>query len=218
MKRLILAAVAVIMALGASAQVTFWDSSRPAQRLELGVRAGIDISSIGADDIFGIKSKIGFFGGVSADFRIVNSFAINSGLFFAQKGYKTRLDFAAESGHEIDFHATANFIEIPVYASYRIAPDEDNSFQIFAGPYFDFGVYGKMKAKGQLAGSEIEPSTDLFKGDNGYRRFQMGIGVGGTYTYQRVTLSASYQWGITDVAKDADAKWGNACITLGYNF
>lgn len=213
-----MAAVAAIMALGASAQVTFWDNGRPAQRVEFGVRAGVDISSISADDIFGVKSKLGFYGGLSADFRIINSFAINSGIFFAQKGYKTDLLALASEEEIIDFHTRINFIEIPVYASYRIIADEDNSFQVFAGPYFDFGVYGKMKAKGNLAGTGIESSVDVFNDKYGYRRFQMGIGVGGAYTYQRVTLSASYQWGITDVAKNADAKWGNACITLGYNF
>lgn len=217
MKRILLMMGAVIVSLGVSAQISFWDNGRPEECVSLGVRAGIDISSINADDIFGIKSKTGFFGGVSADFRIINSFAVNTGVFFAQKGYKTQLVTATEQSM-VDFHATANFIEVPVYASYRVSPDEDNSFQIFAGPYFDFGVYGKMKAKGHIAGTEIEPSVDLFKGDYGYRRFQVGIGVGGAYTYQHVTLSASYQWGITDVSRNSDAKWGNACITLGYNF
>lgn len=215
MKKIITAILGLAMALGASAQVSFWDSGKPAEKVSFGVRAGMNISEINVD---GTDTKFGFFGGLGTDFNIVNSFSINSGLFFTQKGGKMKMSMDVEQPVSAKLRMTVNFIEIPVYASYRLRFNDSHMSQIFFGPYFDFGVYGKATAEVKAAGDKESASEGLFNDENGFRRFQCGLGIGIAHTWNRFSVGLSFQGGLTDVADDFDAEWNNFNVSIGYNF
>lgn len=184
MKKFFLAAFAALCAFGASAQ-TFWNSESADQKFTLGVRAGLNIADMRVKD-GDSKSRTSFLAGVSADYNIIKSFSINSGLFYTGKGVK---DFSAD------------FIELPIYASYRMNFAEASQLQVNFGPYLDFGVTG-----------------DAFKKEADGERFQMGLGLGAGYTFRKFYLGVQYQWGLTEVVKDSKAHWDCLNISLGYNF
>lgn len=184
MKKFFIAAFAAVCALGASAQ-TFWNSDAADKKVTLGIRAGLDVANARSD--YGdFKSRTSFLAGVSADFNLVQSFSINSGLFYAGKGAKD---------------ISADFIELPVYASYRMNFAEASQLQVNFGPYFDFGVAG-----------------DAFKKEVDCDRFQMGLGLGAGYTFRKFYLGVQYQWGLTEVVKDSKSHWDCFNVSLGYNF
>lgn len=224
----------------ASAQVQFWDTAKPEQRVSFGVRAGLNFSIMSGDDeeVPGLGYRNGFFGGVSADIRVINSFGINTGLFFTQKGVNVD-DFGyylidggminPNPGYEIhggsraddvttleyrDVHITANFIEIPVYASYRLNFNDVHRAQVFFGPYFDMGVYGK----GSCKVNGRKESVSIYDDEVGAHRFQMGLGLGAAYSWRQFSLGLSYQWGLTNIASESGSHWDNFNIALGYNF
>ena len=187
MKKIIAGVAGLVMAMGAQAQIGLWDDGKPAQLVTFGVRAGMNVANVGGDED-DAKSKIGFFGGLGVDFNIVNSLSINSGLFFTQKGCKTDdIDMDIE-GYPMDANArfTMNFIELPVYLSYRLPLNLESSLQVFFGPYFDYGVYGKatadVKFKGELHGEKVSQSMNLFDDDYDFKRFHVGLGLGAAYT------------------------------------
>ncbi len=184
MKKLFLAAFAVVCALGASAQ-TLWDGEAAEKQFTLGVRAGLNIADM-TDTPSGVDSRTSFRAGLSADWNIVNSFSLNSGILYTGKGVKD---------------LTADFIEIPVYASYRLNFAEASQLQVNFGPYFDFGIAG-----------------DAFKDEADGKRFQMGLGVGAGYTFHKFLLGVQYQFGMTKAASGFDSKYNNLAISLGYNF
>lgn len=68
------------------------------KKFTIGVRAGLNIADASGDDADGTKSRTSFLAGVSADYNIVKSFSINSGLFYTGKGIKD---------------LSADFIELP---------------------------------------------------------------------------------------------------------
>lgn len=223
MKKMIAGVAGLVMAMGVQAQTGLWDSGKPAQPVTFGVRAGMNVATVGGDED-DAKSKIGFFGGLGVDFNIVNSLSINSGLFFTQKGCKTDdIDMDIE-GYPMDANArfTMNFIELPVYLSYRLPLNLESSLQIFFGPYFDYGVYGKatadVKFKGELHGEKVSQSMNLFDDDYDFKRFHVGLGLGAAYTWSRFSVGLSYQWGMTEVVADAESYWNNFNISVGYNF
>lgn len=223
MKKMIAGVAGLVMAMGVQAQTGLWDSGKPAQPVTFGVRAGMNVATVGGDED-DAKSKIGFFGGLGVDFNIVNSLSINSGLFFTQKGCKTDdIDMDIE-GYPMDANArfTMNFIELPVYLSYRLPLNLESSLQVFFGPYFDYGVYGKatadIKFKGELHGEKVSQSMDLFDDDYDFKRFHVGLGLGAAYTWSRFSVGLSYQWGMTEVVADAESYWNNFNISVGYNF
>ncbi|MCM1077603.1 MAG: porin family protein [Bacteroides sp.] len=213
-RRLMATVVVMAVASMAMAQVKFWDGSRAERPLTFGVRAGMNISEL---NVSGTETKFGFFGGIAADINIVNSFSINSGAFFTQKGGKFGLGTMID---EMNGKArmTLNFIEIPVYASYRLRINDSHTSQIFFGPYFDFGIYGKGTVKYFEGNATRTESEGLFNDDNGFRRFQAGLGIGIAHTWNNISVGLSFQGGLTDVADGLDAEWNNFNVSIGYNF
>ncbi|MDE5953898.1 MAG: porin family protein, partial [Duncaniella sp.] len=127
-------------------------------------------------------------------------------------------------GYPMDANArfTMNFIELPVYLSYRLPLNLESSLQVFFGPYFDYGVYGKatadVKFKGEFHGEKVSQSMNLFDDDYDFKRFHVGLGLGAAYTWSRFSVGLSYQWGMTEVVADAESYWNNFNISVGYNF
>ncbi len=192
MKKFLVAAVAAVAAFTASAQVTFWDNSSVDQRLTWGVRAGMNLSSVGGD--FKTDSKIGFKAGVSADIAIVQSFYVSTGLYYSMQGYEPK-----GGGDGV----TAGYLNLPIYASYRLNFAEASQLQINFGPYLAYGLHG---------------DDHYF---DGCKRFDMGLGVGAGYTLKRWYLGVDYQFGLMNIYDgegNASMKNNNFSITLGYNF
>lgn len=232
MKKLFVAAVAAVMALGASAQVTFWDSADADQKITYGPRAGLNISTMSFDTPGGYDfgenktSKIGFNVGVAVDFNLNRSFSINSGLFYTTKGVKFEVKDIDDKYTET---YNAGYLQLPIYASYRLNFAEASQLQINFGPYLAFGLNGKYTEKYQDfedAESNTETKYDLFgTGENqtGVKRFDMGLGIGAGYTWNRIYLGFEYQLGLVNCLdkKAWDPIKGytrNFSISLGYNF
>lgn len=233
MKKSFILAIAAACAIGASAQrasdsasFTLWDSETVEQKVIFGVRGGLNISNISGDvegmDI-DMDSKVGFRAGVSVDFPIVNSFYVNSGLFYTVKGAKSDTKDGA------DYYKTslsAGFLELPIYASYRLNFAEESQLQVNFGPYLAFGVNGKLKEEAREDMELYENKMDLFGTDDdqgGFKRFDCGLGIGLGYTFHKFYLGFDYQFGLVNLmdkeAWDGDtAKTRNFNISIGYNF
>lgn len=222
-KGLALAAFALMMSVGAKAQsALLWDTAPDATAVTVGVRGGLDISSGRGMDFEDTGSKFGGMGGVSVDFNFIRSFGVNSGLYFVQKGVTTDGDFFDMAddklAEKVDSRITANFLQLPVYASYRLNFTEVDRFQLFFGPYFEYGIYGKATTKiKNIDGKDYRASVNIYD-DSQFKRFQMGLGVGISMTHQQWTLGVQYQWNLTDIASGYPDHWNNFNISIGYNF
>lgn len=232
MKKFFVAAAAAVCALSVSAQrasdsseFSFWDNEQTEQKIVIGPRVGLNVSSLSFTNLEadGDKSKVGFNVGVAVEFPIVRSFYINSGLFYTTKGIKFE-----DSGRDWKETETFNagYLELPVYASYRLNFAEESQMQINFGPYFAYGVNGSVKEEYVEDGDKDKYSYDLFgTGDDkaGIKRFDCGLGVGLGYTFHKIYLGITYQFGLANIADKEE--WGvgkiknnNFNISIGYNF
>lgn len=214
MKKLLLVALFIAITLGGFAQGVLWDSQVPSQRVVFGLRGGVNVANMHYDlDKFGasLDSKVGYRFGVSADFAIVNSLYINSGLFYSAKGAKGEADIIDEP-MSVKVTFSPAYIELPIYASYRVNFAPQSQLQINFGPYLACGVNGKMKSDG------IE--FDIFDED-GLRRFDAGLGVGLGYTINHFYVGLDYQFGLTNIADTGGIGKitnRNFNFSVGYNF
>ena len=189
MKKLFVTAVAAVCAFGMSAQrasdsseFSFWDGDQSEQKIIVGPRVGLNVSSLSVSNLEmdNDKSKIGFNVGV---------------------------------------------------ASYRLNFAEASQLQINFGPYFAYGVNGKIKYEENDEGDVSKYEYDLFgvadedsdEEKGGIKRFDCGLGVGLGYTWNRIYLGFNYQFGLVNIADKKE--WGNGkiknsnfSISLGYNF
>lgn len=230
MKRMFLVLASVMVSLGLMAEVSFWDSSKPEKRFVFGVRAGVNVGTYGGELIRllgqeedGSCSKAGFFGGISTDFLVFRNLSVNSGVFFTQKGYKYKKMVIPGVGGAPDmvtapYRVTMNYIEIPLYMAYHVKINRHNDFQIFFGPYFDYGVYGKKSHDFKIEETRFKGEKNLYNAPYKYDRFQMGLGVGAAYSYRKISIGLSNQWGLTDIKSGSDTHWDNFNVSVGYNF
>lgn len=236
MKKLFIAAIAATCFIGASAQrasdtsvFSFWDNEQTEQKIIIGPRVGLNVStySLGNITVTGEdKSKVGFNVGVAVEFPLVRSFYINTGLFYTTKGFKIE-----NSGSDWSETQTwnAGYLELPVYASYRLNFAEESQLQVNFGPYFACAVNGKITDKWEEDGDSGKSEIDLIgtSTDNeekgGMKRFDFGLGVGLGYTFHKIYLGINYQFGLVNIADKKE--WGNGSvknrnfnISIGYNF
>lgn len=217
MKKLLLAVAFMTSLYGANAQ------SQNDGNLNVGVHLGMNISSVNGDKTMDdYKSKIGFHLGVAADYKLIESLFLESGLYVTTKGAKYKKD-----GIKNIYSLT--YLQLPVLATYKYELGNDLKLHGKVGPYFALGVAAKNKwedsdspeeaetIKGFGKSSDDKEKTGLKRGDIG---LMLGIGASKGHYY----LGLNYELGLTnlcieeDWGKDAKAKNRNFTITLGYNF
>ena len=150
--------------------------------------------------------------GVIADIPLMQSLYVQTGLYLQNKGYKEK---------EGDYELTANpmYLEIPVLASYRYNFGDAAQLQFNVGPYFAYGVGGKIKE----TDDGDEDKWDCF-GDKGadWKRFDCGLQIGAGLTVAKhYYIGAAYEFGFSNIAKnsgDGKLKNRNWMISVGYNF
>jgi hypothetical protein len=161
----------------------------------------------------GYKTKVGFDFGVFAIQPVKTlgpgAIAARAGIEFIQKGGKY------SSGTDLEDYRL-NYIELPVDALYQY--NIQNAGIVFAGlgPYFAYGVGGKIKY------GDGTPSDNAFGGNYGSKRFDFGLQfLGGFRLSCKASIIIAYDLGLISVsgssyASDFKDKNGAFSINLAY--
>lgn len=193
MKRIILAAIAVM---------TFGFAN--AQQTRFGVKGGLNISTVVGGDVNDTKSLIGFHVGGFAEIHVVEKFFIQPELLYSAQG--TKVD--GPLGSDVDLKL--NYLNIPVLAKYYFV---ENKFSVEAGP--QLGILLSAKGNGTDV-KDLTRSTDFgFNLGAGYN-FTENLSVGIRYTIGLSPLSGK------DIDNTEDyydsAKNSNLALSLAYKF
>ena len=220
MKKIIIAAVCAFCALTTSAQrassssSSFFSTEKVDGGIQFGIRGGLNVANMTLEyDKISQASdaKTNWHVGVIADIPMMESLYVQTGLYLQNKGYKVSED---------DWEQTANpmYLEIPVLASYRYNFSDAAQLQINVGPYFAYGIGGKIKD----VEDGDEDKVDFFSEDGGYKNFDCGLQIGAGFTFGgHYYIGAAYEFGFTNIAKDSgDTKFKNKnwMFSVGYNF
>ncbi len=223
MKRLAIAGMALIACVSAanaqraeSVSTSFFSTERSDQPITIGIRGGVNFAKVKAQaDNVSVSADniIGYNVGLSVDFPLLQSLYLQSGLYWTAKGYT----YKEEGESDTKYHA--NYLEIPVYASYRYNFTETTQLQVNFGPYIAYGINGKVTNKDW----GDEEGKFFGDGDDGanYNRFDAGLGVGVGMTFNKFYVGLDYKFGLTNMVKDAEdysEKSRNLSISVGYNF
>lgn len=167
-----------------------------ASPVSFGVKAGLNVSSINADDA---KAKAGFYGGVFANIPVATSFSVQPEVLYNGLGAKNK-DYSSVK-------LNLDYISVPVMLQYNVLPE----LYLEAGPQFSFAINKKIKGDGG--------SVDV---DNYYKGFDFGVGIGaGYYIVNGFGVTARFVAGATDIIKNnsGDAIRNNVFqVGLAYKF
>ncbi len=151
--------------------------------------------------------KVGFNVGVGMEYQFTEMWSIQPSLMFTQKGAK-----AKGEGETTKYNPL--YLEIPVLAAARFAVADNQNVVVKAGPYFAFGVAGKVKA-GDVKADFFGDGDDQFGG----KRFDAGLGVGVAYEINKFFVDLTGEFGLAKVTKgDGAPKNMNFSIGVGYKF
>lgn len=176
-------------------------------------KAGMNMSNITSVD--GTSLKIGYNVGVGMEYAFNDTWAIQPSLMFTAKGWKMDIESADEEG---TVKATVNplYLQIPVMAAARFPISDNMNVVVSAGPYFAFGVGGKVTADGYEDGDCFGDEDETL----GMERFDCGLGVGVALEISKFLINVNGEFGLTKVIDtyDKSPKNMNFSIGVGYKF
>ena len=172
-------------------------------------KVGMNMSNFTGD--MDTDMKIGFNVGVGMEYQFSDMWSIQPSLMISQKGGKYD-----EDGETVKFNPM--YLEIPVLAAARFAVTDNQNVVVKAGPYFAFGVAGKVKV-GDEKGDFFGDGDDQYGG----KRFDCGIGVGVAYEIGKFFVGLDGEFGFTNVVdfksdNVSNPKNMNFSIGVGYKF
>lgn len=174
MKKLIVAAVALLVSISSFAQ--------------FGIVAGLTSSSSSVKEAYlNYKNINQFHAGITYKLGVGNVLAIQPSLIYNMKG----ADFEeVVAGKSIDLQYKTGFIELPVQL--QVGAGIGSLVRIYgiAEPFVGYAVSNKIEIAGSV--------SDTW--DNVKSKFEYGIGLGlGVEVFRHLQVSARYFWNIGDV-------------------
>ncbi|MBX2843750.1 MAG: PorT family protein [Flammeovirgaceae bacterium] len=159
-----------------------------AQGPSVGLKGGLNYSSLQVENVSNESSRLGFHAGLAAKFPITDVLNIQPEIVYSNKGVEAEYDLAIFEGKN---KLNLNYIDVPVLLVFDIA----EVFNIHAGVYGSYLLDAKVKSDGDFGNG----STDLQKED--FNEFDYGASFGGGVDLGRVELGIRYNRGFRDVAK-----------------
>ena len=181
MRKILLAAAAALLSVGAFAQF------RPSFIVNVGYQgANLMQKDVKFDLLSGLRA------GVDVDMSVWNAGAMNlsvrPGLYYSMKG-------AAES--DASLTERLHYIDIPILANLTF---NAGGFGVFvnAGPYLGFGLGSSTKL------GDITSDENLFGKDGIFNVFDIGMQMGAGAEWNNILLSIGTQFGIANLDKTVD--------------
>lgn len=185
-----------------------------------------------------MDSKVGFHLGAKAELEAPKLF---KGAFVSASALLSLKGAKIDGGELLDVKYNPWYLEIPVHLGYKYKIND--KFSVFGkfGPYFAFGLFGKMKGTTldwnvdeDYDWSEIEDIDLVDKkekmnifGKDAMKRFDFGLGLHAGFEFQKkYQFSIGYDFGLTKTYKDSSEdidlgdsmKNRNLSISLSYLF
>lgn len=158
------------------------------KRVRIGVKGGVNASTTSVSlskysqehylqNNTEYKYNAGFNAGILVEFPINKMLSLQPEMNFTTKGMRNESHVArnisSTSGTGTErLHAvskiSSHYIELPLYIKYALNITRLDKFIAGAGPYFAYGISGKMKSEFTLSTSSIhwKGEKDIFKGDD----------------------------------------------------
>lgn len=183
-----------------------------AQSLQIGLKAGLNASSLQLQDPFIPKNrtKPGLNLGATATYYLQSNLFLQSGLSLTSKGMRltgnSSLAFGDQlllPGREASLISQQWYLQAPLYLGYAVPLRPTTKLILNAGPYLAYGLFGKTQLTGDIIyGDMIDYSTwdEPTFGDRGLQRIDVGLGMGVGLEMGRATIGITYELGLRDIS------------------
>lgn len=214
MKNLLTSFIAVLISASAFSQV------------ELGIRAGVNSSSLRGEAIESLSSAIeltdgivktsnrtGFFAGGFLMARLAERVGLETGFYYSQKGYNMKGAFNFLAENQLGVNASAelqsHYIEIPVFLNVEIA----DGLYVYGGPQLSYLAHNNLKVKLSALG------FNLFKRDfdvtEAFNKTDWSVAGGIGYKLNNFIFNAGYEHGLSRLDENGNTNSYNRAFKIG---
>lgn len=181
----------------AFALLVFFSTSL-AQHINLGIKGGLNVSTIEGANSSNYEPKIGFNIGLLGHIHVNNQFAMQPEVYYSVQGTQYNIG-------GIDTHLNLNYVNIPLLFQYMF----DNGFRLQAGP--QVGILAS-------ANSEISNTNTEVKDD--YKSTDVSLVVGMSYVKPSTGFGFDirYNHGLSNINKSDAANSFNRGFQAGVFF
>jgi hypothetical protein len=136
--------------------------------------------------------------------------------FMSHMFYSGGLVFIQKRSKDAETTITLDYLEVPLFALYQIHSCSHGSLFGGLGPYFAYGVGGKIKSS--YGGQDYENKS--FDKETGYKPFDTGLGITAGYKMtDSFSFSLAYELGLTNIERGGGAdKTKNRGISLNIRY
>ena len=181
-------------------------------------RVGITISNITDGD----KSKVNIAYGVEFERFFTDELSFSAGVLFTNQGCK----YEIYRGIEASESKQGSYINDMVYNLYYGALPITINYYVLPGLALKAGIQPAFRVKGKIMYGDEKMDFDnmiamMYPGDDvKMNTFDFSIPVGLSYEFNRITVDARYNFGLTKLISGIDNAIHNKvfAITLGYKF
>lgn len=181
---------------------------------QLGVKGGVNLSTIGGDDLDDADSRTSFNAGLFMEIPISERFSFQPELLYSGQGFDIKernQDNIFDTADNIEYQL--DYIQVPLMLKVYLI----EGLSVEAGPQVGFKINEKIDFK--TDGGVI----DIDKDDSYVKNFDAGLAVGAAYKFNNgFFVNARYTHGLTTIFKDktifegVDAK--NKVFQFGVGF
>lgn len=205
MKKLVLTAAAVLLAVSANAKV--------------GIVAGLTSATTSINDAYNdiavAKTANKYHAGLVYELNLPLGLSVQPGIIYNVKGQSVK-DNIALAGQKADISIDTNtgYLEVPVRVAWGMNFGLFKPF-VFAEPFVGYALTTETVAS--LAGTSLDTKKDDPNRWANRNRFEYGVGLGaGVKVLDFVALSVKYYWDLGQVYKESDTKPSVSAETM-YN-
>lgn len=196
-----------------------------------------DLISSQYEGAFKSSSGFGFQGGVYGDFNLSEKIFLEIGLYFVQKPHKesfnsesidSQIGITIVTTNTADVKYNPIYMQIPILFKVNFSLSENASINLKAGPYFAFGLGGKIKTNkalkvvttesdgielGRLE-QEVSSSTNFFES---YEKSDIGLIAGLGFDFSKITCGLFVDYGLMNMIISAKEKMSANNFSIGLN-
>jgi hypothetical protein len=175
---------------------------------QMSIRAGIGLSTMTGKDADGINNGFSYKVGMDYDYKVSEQFSVIPGIEFANKGYKA---------DDLDGQVNLFYLQVPIFAAYKMAINETMGLQLKAGPYLAYGLFGSDIEYKTSSGQTVS-KYNIWDSKTDNQRFAAGLILGVNLDLGEYLVGIEFSRALTKFNKDAK-QYGQAFgVTFGHRF
>ena len=164
--------------------------------VQLGIKGGLNSSTISGDDFGDLDSRTSFNAGLVAEIPLTERLSFQPEVLYSGQGFDVReidQDNIVDTDENIEYQL--DYIQVPLLLKAYIV----KGLSVEAGPQFGFKIHEEFDYQPNSDGGDIEIDSD----DSYVKDFDTSIALGAAYKFDNgFFLSGRYNLGVTDIFED----------------